>query len=118
MSKKTIIESDLSGAEGAVETYLALDGAWYEIDLTVSEREELRALLERYLVVGRRTLNPETRKRRQVPETTVDEREEIRAWAKEHGFTIADYGRIPKRVMTAYRASAADKDGGYDSDAA
>jgi len=32
------------------------------------------------------------------------DREEIRAWAKEHGHKVADKGRLPNRVIEAYNA--------------
>ena len=34
---------------------------------------------------------------------------EIRAWAREHGWTVADRGRIPTAVMTAHRAAHQDQ---------
>ncbi|MFD7661329.1 histone-like nucleoid-structuring protein Lsr2, partial [Streptomyces sp. NPDC059788] len=34
--------------------------------------------------------------------TTVEEREEIREWAREQGYEVNERGRIPKKVKKAY----------------
>lgn len=102
MSQKTIYESDLSGKGDAKETHFGFGNSWFEIDLTLDEQTELKALLEPYFEAGRRVLSAQTARRRQVPETTTDEREAIRAWAQSNGFDFALRGRIPKRIMSAY----------------
>lgn len=108
MTKRTIYESDLSGESHAIATRVGFDNSWYEVDLTPEEQYALRAVLEAYFAVGRRVVA--TGKRRQVPDTTPEEREEIRAWALEQGFEFADRGRIPKRIMAAYdKAHALDR---------
>lgn len=102
MTKRTILESDLSGAPDAIATRLGYDNAWYEVDLSREELNTLKEFLDTYFSVGRRVLAIETQRKRQVPQTTPEERETIRAWAVEQGFEVADRGRIPKRIMTAY----------------
>lgn len=103
MTKRTVFESDFSGQGGAQPTLLGYEGAWFEVDLTDDERGELNRLLAPYISVGRRTLDPGTARRRAVPDTTNEERETVRAWAREHGYEIASYGRIPKKVFAAYQ---------------
>ena len=108
MTKRTIYESDLSGESHAIATRVGFDNAWYEVDLTGEEQDTLKAVLEPYFAVGHRVV--ETARKRQVPDTTPEEREEIRAWALKQGFEFADRGRIPKRIMAAYdKAHALDR---------
>lgn len=101
MTTRTIHVSDLSGESDAETELIGLGHEWHEVDLTETERDELHAVLEPYLKAGRRCSM--TAGRRLVPETTVAEREEIRAWARDNGYELADFGRIPKRVFAAYR---------------
>lgn len=103
VSTKTIYISDISGSPDAQRVTLGYGGEWHEIDLSPQELEELDAALDAYLKAGRRigrTLD--AGKRRVVPETTVEEREKIREWAREEGFQFAERGRIPKRILAAY----------------
>lgn len=109
MSTKEIRISDLSGEPDAVATHIAFDGDLYEVDLTDDEREEVAHLVGVYLNAGRR-IGPvqvagTKQKQREVPETTYDEREEIKRWARKNGFDIAERGRIPKNVMKAWYAA-------------
>ncbi|MGO1736463.1 MAG: Lsr2 dimerization domain-containing protein [Leucobacter sp.] len=100
MATRTILESDLSGRPDAITESIGLSGEWCTIDLTTAERAELKDFLAPYRKAGRR-VGP-TLKKRVVPETTVEERETIRAWAQENGYEFAPYGRIPKRILAAY----------------
>lgn len=51
---------------------------------------------------GRRVLSDETARKRQMPETTPEEREEIRSWAQDQGHEFDVRGRVPKKIMPAY----------------
>lgn len=102
MATRNIIESDLSGNADATTVTFGLKDTWYEIDLTEEEQKELEAALRTYIESGRRTLPKETARKRQVPETTPEEREQIRAWARKQGYELADRGRIPKHIRKAY----------------
>lgn len=78
-----------------------LGDTWYEIDLTADEQKKLEEALKPYLKVSRKAGQP-VPKKRVVPETTAEERDKIREWAKKEGHEFADRGRIPKAVMNAY----------------
>ncbi|GAA4705796.1 hypothetical protein GCM10025781_26400 [Kocuria gwangalliensis] len=107
MTKRTVIESGLSGTSDAQTTRLGFEDVWYEVDLTAEEREELRGAIEPYLSIGRRTLPRETARKRQVPESTAAERDRIRAWARTAGYECADRGRTPKHIREAFEADQA-----------
>lgn len=105
MSIRTVIVSDLSGEPEASTTRLGFEGQWHEVDLTVSEKDALEAFLQPYIEAGRCIGSSLVEKKKVVPDTTVEEREEIRAWGREQGYEFADYGRIPKKVYNAYVAA-------------
>lgn len=99
MATRKIIESDLSGKTGAATVTFGMDGTWYEIDLTDAERKALEKAMADYRTKGRktrRTVSPA------VPQTSAEEREEIRTWGRENGFEFNKVGRIPRRVQLAY----------------
>jgi hypothetical protein len=101
MAIREVIESDLSGKTGAATVTFGLKDTWFEIDLTDEERKELESTLERYAARGRRA-GRKGEKKGIVRETTAEEREAIRAWARENGFETPNFGRIPKAVQKAY----------------
>ncbi|MFJ7280362.1 Lsr2 family protein [Kitasatospora sp. NPDC098663] len=101
MAIRSVVESDLSGEPDAATATFGLGDTWYEVDLTTEERKKLEEALKPYLKAGRKAGEP-TPKKRVVPETTAEERDKIREWAKGKGLEFADRGRIPKKVMKAY----------------
>lgn len=102
MAIRQIIESDLSGAPRANTFRYVLGNKWYEIDITKDELEELEAVMKKY-VEHSREISPMARN--SVPAATPEDRNKIRAWAKDNGFDIADRGRITNEVLKAYDAS-------------
>lgn len=101
MATRTVHVSDISGEPDAATMTIGLAKTWYEVDLTTSEEDALQRLLDPYVRSGRR-IGPTLTKKRVVPDTTVEEREKIRVWAKGNGYELAEYGRIPKKVFAAY----------------
>ncbi|MEV0443542.1 Lsr2 family protein [Streptomyces spectabilis] len=101
MAIRSIVESDLSGKPDAATVTFGLGDIWYEVDLTAEEQKGLEDALKSYLEVSRKAGKPAPKKRF-VPETTTEERDKIREWAKKEGYEFAQFGRIPKKVMKAY----------------
>ena len=116
MAIREVIESDLSGKPDAATFTFGVGDQWYEVDLTPEERKKLEASLKEYMKVGRKT-SKEPGKKKVVPNTTPEQREEIRKWAKENGHEVAEYGRIRKEVFKAYwdAHGGSPKDDPYDS---
>lgn len=102
MAIRSIVESDLSGKPDAATATFGLGDTWYEVDLTPEERKKLEEALKPYLKVGRKAGKAAPVKMQVVPETTAEERDKIREWAKKEGYEFAERGRIPKKVMKAY----------------
>jgi DNA phosphorothioation-dependent restriction protein DptG len=101
MAKREVVESDISGKPDAATVTFGLEDTWYEIDLTEEEKKKLLQTFKTYVTKGRKATTTGVKKR-VVPDTTPEERDAIRAWARDHNFEFAERGRIPKEVMAAY----------------
>lgn len=101
MAKREVVESDISGQPDAATVMFGLEGDWFEIDLTEAEKKKLEQALKPYLTKGRKPTS-QGEKKRVVPETTAEEREQIRVWARSKGFETPPRGRVPKEIMAAY----------------
>lgn len=80
-----------------------LDGRAYEIDLTDEHATALRARLAPYVSAARGVRAPE-RARPRVFRSPRD-RAIVRAWAREHGYTVTNRGPVPAAVLAAYNAA-------------
>ena len=107
MARRSIVTvmSDVSG-EAAQETVrLQVDDRTYEIDLTQSEADDLRAPpppLHRG-----RTAHDQRRKSHATHQGRGGETT-IRAWARSAGIEVAARGRIPKQVRDQFEAAQRD----------
>lgn len=97
---------DLDGKEipaGKGETVLfALDGTLYEIDLHAKNAAALRKTLAAYVAAARSVKPPRGTHRRQATEPDA---RQIKAWARENGYEVADRGRVPGQIRDAYNAA-------------
>lgn len=105
MVKKTLAKyfSDVSGDEidGESPTVsFALEGTSYEIDLTESERQELRDALAVYVDAARKSTRGATRKK----STGGPSPKDVRDWARENNIDVPSRGRIPATVIEAFEA--------------
>ena len=115
MASRTTVTlvDDLDGDTADETVPFGLDGATYEIDLSSSHAEQLRATLEQYVAAarrtgGRRSTTATATARPSTPSTNGSSRarnQEIRAWANSHGAALGDRGRIPNSVVAAFEAS-------------
>jgi hypothetical protein len=112
MAQKVIVElvDDLDGtASDDISTVsFSLDGADYEIDLNEANAENLRNTLDAYVAAARRTGGRIKRgggggaKSTSRPAASREQTKAIRDWARQNGFDIAERGRIPTDVISAY----------------
>lgn len=101
---QVLLVDDLDGGEADETVTFALDGKTYEIDLTTSNADKLRGLLEPYARSGRRTGGRAATGRgkgRAVAGGNKDTAE-IRKWARENGHNVNDRGRVPAEIREAY----------------
>lgn len=117
MAQRTVVTlvDDLDGGVAAESVSFGLDHVDYEIDLSGEHAEALRGALAPYVAAARRTGGRRpartTRAARPTSSGTPagagrsrSANAEIRAWAAEHGVTLAERGRLPGRVIEAYEA--------------
>ncbi|MGW0907542.1 histone-like nucleoid-structuring protein Lsr2 [Streptomyces sp. NPDC002853] len=102
---QVLLVDDLDGGEADETVTFALDGKSYEIDLTTSNADKLRGLLEPYLKGGRRTGGRGSAGRSKTRASAASGGQDtaaIRAWAKDNGFEVNDRGRVPASIREAY----------------
>jgi hypothetical protein len=123
--RETIVRmlDDLDGTEAAETVRFSLDGVQYEIDLSAANATALRAELADYIVAGRRDSGGTGARRRQsstrpnghtgpgrTPSQAANRAESraenraIREWARGKRMQVADRGRIPPAIISAYHA--------------
>ena len=87
--------------------HFSVNGVAYEIDLTNSHAEDLRAALAPYIEAGRRA-SGSSASRSSAPRrraTSNSNTVEIREWAKSQGMKVSERGRIAADVLEAYHAA-------------
>ena len=94
---------DIDGSEAEGTVRFSLDGADYEIDLSVAHREELQKTLAPYVAHARKVGGTRRRTRGGRQSASAIDSHKAREWAKEQGIAIKDRGRIPADIVTQYR---------------
>lgn len=104
MARTTRVEliDDIDGSVADTTVGFGLDGSTYEIDLSDVNAQRLRDELGQWVSVARRTGGG---KKTSVKPAKNSDTAEIRAWAQDHGYGVADRGRIPAHVIQDYRNS-------------
>jgi hypothetical protein len=103
---------DIDGSEAADTVSFAIDGRDYELDLSEKNAAKLRDALSPFVASARRgagrrkTTSGGGPKRSQRPTERRERTAAIRQWARQHGHTVADRGRIPASVIEAYEKGA------------
>jgi nucleoid-associated protein Lsr2 len=101
---RVVLEDDLTGGPAEHTIQFAFDGTDYEIDLNAKNAATFSKQLAPYLEHARRAGRAQPRR----PGRTTAGRHrsgDIRAWAKEHGLTVSERGRIPASVAEQYHAA-------------
>lgn len=119
----TKILDDLDGSEASETVTFALDGIGYEIDLNGKNALELREAMEKYINAGTRLGRVETRNaqvsryggspvRVPQPQSTVnrDFNQQVRRWAAQNGWELAERGRIPQYIVEAFETRTPNPD--------
>lgn len=108
MAQETIVRllDDIDGKPADETVSFSLDGVPYEIDLRARNADKLRKVFAPYVEKARKS---SARRGGRVAGRgrTAHNREraaEIRGWAKQHGITINDRGRIPAEIVQAYES--------------
>jgi hypothetical protein len=99
------LQDDLDGGPAAETVRFALAGSEFEIDLSERNARKFRQQITPFLEHARRAgkiggTRPASRGAASRARTS-----RIRAWARDHGMTINDRGRIPANVIEQYEAA-------------
>ncbi|MEO9106345.1 MAG: Lsr2 family protein [Pseudonocardiaceae bacterium] len=111
MARKVIttLVCDVTGAEAAETINFGIDGKMYEIDLAENHAGILRDILGDYVEVARRAgklTTTSTGSRRSAAVSGERARRpdlsEVRAWARQEGYSVSARGRVSAEVLTAF----------------
>ena len=111
MAKRVIttLEDDLDGTEASETITFSFDGAEYEIDLNESNARELRAAMDKYTSVSRKSaVRGKPARRTGVganAATAVNDTKAVRAWAIANGIPVSARGRVQADVVESYSAA-------------
>jgi Lsr2 len=102
-----ILIDDLDGGEANETVTFAIDGSAYEIDLSGDNAKKLREALSSFVSSARRAEGTSTRGRKRGggQRPSREKSSEIRAWAKAHGISVSERGRIASSVVEQYEAA-------------
>ena len=101
-----VLEDDIDGGEATETVSFGLDGTGYEIDLHEQNARALRDALAVYVGHGRKVATGTRRARR--PAAAADgsaSAREMREWARSHGISVTERGRVPAEVREAFEAA-------------
>ena len=109
MAQETIVRllDDIDGKPADETVIFSIDGITYEIDLRAKNADKLRKVFAPYVEKGRKAGARRAGRGGRGGGRTAHNREraaDIRGWAKEHGITINDRGRIPAEIVQAYES--------------
>ena len=98
---------DLDGTDAAETVRFGLDGRQYEIDLNSDNADALREAFAPYVSAARQAATDRGGRRGAAvrPRTDANRTNDIRNWARDHGFKVSDRGRISKEIIEAYDAA-------------
>jgi len=102
----TQLVDDLDGSvieHGGSTIRFSLEGRSYEIDLSASNAERLRAALAPFIAAGRSIGSTRGSGARRTSRSASGELAAIRSWAQSNGYSVGDRGRISAEVREAYQ---------------
>ena len=116
MAQRTSVTlvDDLDGSTADETVGFGIDGVLYEIDLTADHAAALRGALADFVAHARRRGraprgggNGRVAARAATngsSSATVgrEQSKAVRSWARQHGYTVSDRGRIPSEITEAY----------------
>ncbi len=99
------LEDDLDGGPATETVRFSFGGAEYEIDLSKKNASAFRKQLTPFIEHARRAGRGQAR-RSARPAASRQRSGDIRAWAKEHGISVSERGRIPASVVQQYQTAS------------
>ena len=109
---QVILVDDVDGGEASETVSFALDGVSYEIDVSEANAAKLRDALAPWVGHARRVggrAGGRARGGKSRPTSERTDLSDVRTWARENGYDLADRGRIPANVIDAFEEAHAKK---------
>jgi nucleoid-associated protein Lsr2 len=100
---QTLFIDDIDGSEAEGTVRFALDGADYEIDLSVTHSEEFHKLLAPFVAHARKTGGSRKTVGRGRRNAGGVDNHKVREWAREQDIEIKERGRVPADIVEKYR---------------
>jgi hypothetical protein len=95
------LEDDLTGGPADETVKFGLDGMDYEVDLSTRHAAEFRRLLAPFVERARRA-RPQRSRAMARTAASRERSRQIRAWAEQQGFAVAEHGRLPSNIIQEY----------------
>jgi hypothetical protein len=83
----------------------SIDGRDYEIDLCERHSSRFDELIGRYASHARRASSSRGSRTKRRTAAHRKHSAQVRAWAKAHGMTVSERGRIPADIVSRYEAN-------------
>ena len=105
MAKTTIVQmtDDLDGSSADRTVAFSFGGKAYEIDLSKRNAAAFEKALKPYIAAARPAKLAARRGR--ATGARRQDLSDVRTWAAKNGYTIAERGRVPGEVLSAYEAA-------------
>jgi hypothetical protein len=100
---QTLFVDDIDGSEAEGTVRFGLDGADYEIDLSVAHGEELHKALAPYVAHARKVGGARRAARAGRRTAGAIDTHRVREWAREQGIEVKERGRVPANIVEKYR---------------
>lgn len=100
---QTLFVDDIDGSEAEGTVRFGLDGAEYEIDLSVTHSEELHNALAPFAAHARKVGGTRRVARGGRRNVSAIDTHKVREWAREQGIEIKERGRVPANIVEKYR---------------
>jgi Lsr2 len=98
----TELQDDIDGSNATQTIQFALEGIEYEIDLSDRNANRLRGSLAEFIGHARKVSGRHRGKAAPSAQTDKSQASAMRDWLKQHGYEVADRGRIPDWLQRAY----------------
>lgn len=111
MAQRMIVEliDDLDGKDADETITFALDGVDYEIDLSGKNAAKMRDALAPFVDAARKTGGRKSKSKTKTSAmggpTSGPDPAKVREWALGQGYDVANQGRVPRRIVEAYKAA-------------
>lgn len=104
---QVVLEDDIDGGEADRTVSFAWEGVEYEIDLNSKNSQAMADAIAPYVNAARRVGGRRRRAASGASATSRAKLSEVRAWARENGYTVSDRGRVPAEIKEAWEKANA-----------